>query len=77
MKDKHKRKEELSKLIDIPIRTLYNWEEKRPKLYKYLMECNSKESEIEKLFNELTEEEQELYLSEMKARILRRKLDKK
>jgi len=73
-----KEKEELSKLTDIQIRTLYNWEEKRPKLYKFLINCMKKsKSEIEELFEQLDEEEQEMYLTEMRARVLRKKIDGK
>ena len=80
MKELQIDKEELSKIIDIPVRTLYNWEKNRPKLYNFLTNCIKKEkenkTEVEILFEELTEEEQTMYISEMKARILRRKLDK-
>ena len=81
MKNGQSEKEQLSNLIDVPIRTIYNWEKNRPKLYNFLMNClnnsNNNLSDIEKVFNELTDTEKEMYLSEMKARILRRKLDKK
>ncbi|MCV3394269.1 TetR/AcrR family transcriptional regulator [Campylobacter sp. CNRCH_2013_0671h] len=74
-------KKEISEKLDIEIRTLYNWEKTRPKLYNFIVnsinkenERNSKLEELQKLYENLTDLEKEYYLSEMKTKILKRKL---
>jgi len=68
--------------LDIGVSTLYKWKNTREKLYNYIVEnyennSTLEKTEIEEYYNQLTEEEQEMYLAEMKARVLRRKLDAK
>lgn len=77
-------KKEIADLLDIEIRTLYNWEKKRPKLYDFIInslniekENFSKRKELLKIFENLTELEQEFYLAEMKAKVLKRQLEQK
>jgi len=70
-------KKTLSKIINVNLKTIYNWEKNRPELYKYLMDCGKNKSEIEELFEQLDDIEKEMYLSEIRAKILRKKLDNK
>ncbi|MEF3849568.1 TetR/AcrR family transcriptional regulator [Campylobacter jejuni] len=74
-------KKEISEILNIEIRTLYNWEKTRPKLYNFIIEnlnLNkekfSKMKDLIETYENLTEIEKEFYLTEMKARILKRKL---
>lgn len=59
-------KKEIANLLEIELRTLYNWEKSRPKLYNFIMENidkqqenTSKINELEKYFEKLSEVEQE------------------
>ena len=73
----------LAEILDIPLSTLYNWRKNKPKLFQYIENCyknsenniNNEKTEIEKYFEKLTEKEKEMYLAEIKARVLRRELD--
>ena len=63
-------KKEIASLLEIELRTLYNWEKNRPTLYKFIIENidksvekNSKFDELKEYFEKLTEKEQEFYLS--------------
>lgn len=63
------------------MQTLYNWEKTKPeliKLIKYGLKYENGEeigqNEIIKYFNELEEIEKEFYTSEIKAKVLKRKL---
>ena len=74
-------KKEIADLLELEVRTLYNWEKSRPKLYEFIRnslninkEQYSKEKELLNIFENLTEIEQEFYLAEMKAKVLKRKL---
>jgi len=72
--------DKIAKLLNISRTTLHNWKKEKPYLYKIIMnhfnnEQNG-ENELLKLFDELTEIEKEMYISEIKARVLRKKLDK-
>ena len=71
-------KKEIAKILEIELRTLYNWEKTRPKLYKFIIKAFEKEnienennSEILEIFSKLNEKE--FYLLDMKARILKKK----
>ena len=62
--------------------TLHNWRRTKPYLYGFIMEHFDKkrgrlewEDEVVGLFERLTPKEQEMYLSEIRARVLRRELD--
>lgn len=74
-------KKEIANLLDIELRTLYNWEKNNPNLYKILEFYFQKESEINpthkeliELFDKLSEMEQQFYLSDIRARILKKKI---
>jgi len=76
-------KKELAVLIDVSLATIYNWEKTKPELIKLINEAlnlrekiNNDNDGINKYFNELSKEEQEMYLAEMKAIVMRRKLKK-
>ncbi len=74
--------EEIAKEINTTRTTLYHWKKSKPKLYEIIMKYYQKESketedetqELVKYFNELSKEEKEMYLAEIKARALRKKL---
>ena len=86
MKDFQKEinKNEIAKELEIELRTLYNWEKKRIKLYNFIVENfknkNEKNKEVEnnseilEIFSKLNEKEKEFYLLDMKARILKKEL---
>lgn len=75
-------KKELAVRLDISLATLYNWEKTKPELIKLInlglkVENNTfeeNEEDIKKYYNELTEEEKEMYFAEIKARVMRKKL---
>ena len=76
-------KKEIAKILEIELRTLYNWEKNRPKLYKFIVENinksyenNSKDNEIKEYFEKLSEKEQEYYLSSIKIAVLKKELGK-
>uniref|UniRef100_UPI000CD90E7D histidine kinase n=1 Tax=Campylobacter concisus TaxID=199 RepID=UPI000CD90E7D len=75
-------KREAAKFIGKDIKTIYNWEKTNPNLYKILEFYFQKESEINpthkeliELFDRLSEIEQQFYLSDIKARILKKEMD--
>lgn len=76
-------KKELAVRLDVSVATLYNWEKTKPELIKLINlglkdevnETNEKET-INTYYKQLTTEEQEMYLAEMKAIVMRRKLKK-
>lgn len=74
-------KKEIASLLEIELRTLYNWEKNRPALYKFIIENidksvekNSKFDELKEYFEKLTEKEQEFYLSNIKITVLKKEL---
>ena len=76
-------KKEIANLLDIELRTLYNWEKSRPKLYNFIIENidkqqenTSKINELEKYFEKLSEVEQEYYLSSLKVKVLEKEINK-
>ncbi|ABS43142.1 cobaltochelatase, CobN subunit [Campylobacter jejuni subsp. doylei 269.97] len=75
-------KKEIAKRINVSLGTLYNWEKTKPELIKLISyglkyERNEIETnEISKYFEQLEKIEQEFYLSEIKANVLRKKLRK-
>ena len=76
-------KREVAKFIEKDISTIYNWKKTNPNLYKILEfffqkenETNPKHKELIELFDKLSEIEQEFYLSDIKARILKKEMDK-
>ena len=77
-------KKELAVRMKISLATIYNWEKTKPELMKlvklgikYEEGTTEKENEINILFNQLDEDEKEMYLAEIKARVLRKKINKK
>lgn len=75
-------KKEIANLLEIELRTLYNWEKNRPTLYKFIVENidksvekNSKFDELKEYFEKLTEKEQEFYLSNIKITVLKKELE--
>ena len=74
-------KKEIATLLDIALRTLYNWEKSRPKLYNFIIENikdkqenNSKTDELKKYFEKLSEIEQEYFLSSLKVKVLEKEI---
>lgn len=78
---------EFCEKLNISEPTLYNWKRDKPLLYKIIMEYknnnldkNKDLSEIDELlkyFNDLSILEKEYYLSEIKAKVLKRKIENK
>lgn len=75
-------KKEISKIIGKDVSTLYNWEKKNPILYKIVynhfnkQDLDDKTKELIELFKNLNEIEKEFYLSDIKARVLKKQLEK-
>ena len=76
-------KKEFCKYIGITEQGYYKWRKEKPNLFKILEDFRTKQNkqyldekieELIKYFNELNQEEQELYIAEIKARALRKKL---
>ena len=77
---------EFCNLLNISEPTLYNWKKEKEFLYKIVMEYKNKileqkenlnnESELLKYFNNLSEKEKQYYIAEIKAKILKRELEK-
>lgn len=68
-------KKEVANLLEIELRTLYNWEKSRQKLYNFIMvniEDNPKFNELKTYFEKLTENEQDYYLASIKADVFRK-----
>ena len=75
-------KKEIAETLEIELRTLYNWEKTRPKLYQFIIKAFEKENienennaEIIEIFSKLNEKEKEFYLTDIKARILKKELE--
>ena len=74
-------KREAAKFIGKDIKTIYNWKKTNPNLYKILEfyfqkgnETNPTHKELIELFDRLSEIEQQFYLSDIKARILKKEI---
>ena len=74
-------KKEIANALEIELRTLYNWEKKRPKLYNFIIENFYKENEkiskfdeLKKYFLKLSEQEQEYFLAKIKIKVLEKEL---
>ncbi len=68
-------KKEIANLLEIELRTLYNWEKSRQKLYNFIMsniEDNPKFNELKTYFEKLTKNEQDYYLASIKADVFRK-----
>jgi len=69
--------------MNVPLSTVYSWEKSKPKLMelvklglKYKEGTKKEENEVLHYYEKLSNNEQEMYLAEMKARVLRKELDK-
>ena len=74
-------KKEIANALEIELRTLYNWEKKRPRLYNFIIENfykenekTSKSDELKKYFLKLSEQEQEYFLAKIKIKVLEKEL---
>ena len=74
-------KREVAEFIGKDIKTIYNWEKNNLNLYKILEfyfqkenEINPKHKELIELFDKLSEMEQQFYLSDIRARILKKEI---
>jgi len=74
-------KKEIANTLEIELRTLYNWEKKRLKLYNFIIENfykenekASKSDELKKYFLKLSEQEQEYFLAKIKIKVLEKEL---
>ena len=74
-------KKEIANALEIELRTLYNWEKKRPKLYNFIIENfykenekTSKSDELKKYFLKLSEQEQDYFLAKIKIKVLEKEL---
>lgn len=77
-------KKEIAKALEIELRTLYNWENKRVKLYNFIVdnfyknnEKNSNADELLNYFQKLDEKEKEYYLSIIKIAVLEKEIKNK
>ena len=71
--------EKLAKKLKIGKSTIYQWKKTRPELYEYIIKNfqnteNEEENEILKYYKQLEKKEKEMYLAEIKARVLRKEL---
>lgn len=73
---------EYCKYLNISEPTIYNWKSDKPNLYKIVIEYKKEKidnennlSEILKYYNLLSEKEKEYYLSDIKARVLRKEIE--
>ncbi|AFL68266.1 hypothetical protein [Sulfurospirillum barnesii] len=74
-------KKELAVRLDVSVATLYNWEKTKPELIKLInlglkdeIQDINEEENINTYYRQLTEEEKEMYMAEIKARVMRKKL---
>ncbi|ARR04452.1 MULTISPECIES: hypothetical protein [Campylobacter] len=73
---------EYCKYLNISEPTIYNWKSDKPNLYKIVIEYKKEKidnennlSEILKYYNLLSEKEKEYYLSDIKARVLKKEIE--
>lgn len=73
---------EYCKFLNISEPTIYNWKSDKPNLYKIVIEYKKEKidnennlSEILKYYNLLSEKEKEYYLSDIKARVLKKEIE--
>lgn len=80
---------ELAKKLGVAEKTIYNWQKNRKELFeviktglkiiesqKNIEYVNNTYSELIKTYKQLTEQEQEYYITDMKARILKKEIEK-
>ncbi len=78
---------EMAKKLNIAEKTIYNWKLNRKELFEIVEKALSgtvsitvedkKTKELVNLIEKLSDKEKEMYILEIKARILKRELDKK
>lgn len=75
-------KKKIAETLEIELRTLYNWEKTRPKLYEFIIKAfenknieNENNEKMIEIFSKLSEKEKEFYITDMKARILKKELE--
>ena len=73
---------EYCEFLNISEPTIYNWKNDKPNLYKIVIEYKKEKidnennlSEILKYYNLLSEKEKEYYLSDIKARVLKKEIE--
>ncbi|ANE32491.1 hypothetical protein [Campylobacter hyointestinalis] len=73
---------EYCKYLNISEPTIYNWKIEKPNLYNIVIEYKKEKidnknnlSEILKYYNLLNEKEKEYYLSDIKARVLKKEIE--
>ncbi|WP_096021894.1 hypothetical protein [Campylobacter lanienae] len=73
---------EYCKYLNISEPTIYNWKSDKPNLYKIVIEYKKEKidnennlSEMLKYYNLLSEKEKEYYLSDIKARVLKKEIE--
>lgn len=65
--------DKISNTLKLGVSTLYQWQTTRPELYTFLLKAFSREkSEIETYYSMLDPHDQEMYLCEIKAKVLRK-----
>ena len=78
---------EIAKKLNIAEKTIYNWKSNRKELFEIVENAlngtvnitveNKKTKELINLIEKLSEKEKEMYILEIKARILKNEIDKK
>lgn len=78
---------EMAKKLNIAEKTIYNWKQNRKELFEIVEKALSgtvnitvedkKTKELVNLIEKLSDKEKEMYILEIKARILKKELDKK
>ncbi|MDY0194397.1 MAG: hypothetical protein RBR93_12885 [Aliarcobacter butzleri] len=78
---------EIAKKLNIAEKTIYNWKQNRKELFEIVENAlngtvnitveNKKTKELINLFEKLSEKEKEMYILEIKARILKKEIDEK
>lgn len=80
--------DEIANKLNIARKTVFNWRNNRKELYSVILKglekdnsvnntLNKKTDELIKLLEKLSNEEKEMYIYEIKARILRKELEEK
>lgn len=78
---------EIAKKLNIAEKTIYNWKQNRKELFEIVENAlngtvnitveNKKTKELINLIDKLSEKEKEMYILEIKARILKKEIDEK
>ena len=78
---------EIAKRLNIAEKTVYNWKQNRKELFEIVQKAlngnvnitceNKKTKELMQLIEQLSDKEKDMYILEIKARILKKELDEK